>query len=364
MAGKSLFREFVVASGVREIAVRLRLLKYVTRRVILTLPVLVGITVIVFVLTRAIGNPALVYVTNPQGLTDEKLQEIIQQHHLDEPLYIQYFYWLNDLFHGDLGYSVSAGDTVANSIATFLPRTLELTLVSLLIAVLLGSATGKFSATRRNKPADHGLRVVALYGISTPVFWLGLMLLFLFFGVLGIRALSPGPYDEALFVRHDIQPYTRFLIVDAILNRSPEFLLSVLSHMLLPALTLSYASMAIIMRIMRSSMLEVLREQYIQVARAKGLTFDQAVKRHAVRNALLPTITVIGISAGFLLQGAVLVETVFRYPGLGLWAARAILRLDHAAVVGLALVAGLVYVTVNLLVDLAYAYLDPRVTLE
>lgn len=328
------------------------------------IPVLLGITVIVFVLTRSIGNPALVYVTNPQGLTEEKLQQIVEKYRLDEPLYVQYFYWLNGLFHGDLGYSVSAGDTVVNSIATFFPRTLELSLVSLGIAVLLGYATGKFSATRRNRPSDHGLRVVALYGISTPVFWLGLMLLFLFFGVMGIRAVGPGPYDDALFADHDIQLYTRFLIVDAILNRDPQFLASVLSHMLLPALTLSYASMAIIMRMMRSSMLEVLREQYIQVARAKGLTLDEAVNRHAVRNAMLPTITVIGISAGFLLQGSVLVETVFRYPGLGLWAARAILRLDHAAVVGVALVAGLVYVLINFLVDLAYAYLDPRIELE
>lgn len=341
-----------------------RRVKFIVRRLLLMIPVLLGITVIVFVLTRSIGNPALVYVTNPQGLTEEKLQQIIETYHLDEPLYIQYFYWLNGLFHGDLGYSVSAGDTVVNSIATFFPRTLELTLVSLGIAVLLGVATGKFSATRRNRPSDHSLRVVALYGISTPVFWLGLMLLFLFFGVLGIRAVGPGPYDDALFVNHDIQLYTRFLIVDAILNGDPQFLVSVLSHMLLPALTLSYASMAIIMRMMRSSMLEVLREQYIQVARAKGLTLDEAVKRHAVRNAMLPTITVIGISAGFLLQGSVLVETVFRYPGLGLWAARAILRLDHAAVVGVALVAGFVYVVINFLIDLMYAYLDPRIELE
>jgi peptide/nickel transport system permease protein len=340
------------------------LVRFVIRRILLTIPVLIGISVIVFVLTRSIGNPASVYITNPQGITEEKLQEIIKLHHLDEPLYVQYFYWLNDLFHGDLGYSVSAGDTVANSIVTFLPRTLELTLVSLLLAVLFGMASGKFSATHRNRPSDHGLRIVALYGVSTPVFWLGLMLLFLFFGTLGIAAFSPGPYNESLAIQNDIQFYTRFLIVDAILNGDFPFLIDVLAHMLLPALTLSYASMAFIMRMMRSSMLEVLSQPYILVARAKGLTPGEVVKRHATRNAMLPTTTVIGLSAGFLLGGSVLVESVFRYPGLGLWASRAILRLDHAAVVGLALLAGMVYVTINLVVDIAYAYLDPRVALE
>jgi peptide/nickel transport system permease protein len=338
--------------------------KLIVRRVLLTIPVLVGISVIVFVLTRCIGNPAMVYVTNPQGITEEKLQEIIKEHHLDKPLYTQYFYWLDDVLHGDLGYSVSGGDTVTNCIATFLPRTLELTTVSLLLAVFIGIAAGKFSAIRRNYPSDHALRIVALYGVSTPVFWLGLLLLYLFFGVLGISAFAPGPYNESLFLRHDIKTYTRFLILDAILNGDPKFLVDVLTHMFLPALTLSYASMAIIMRMMRSSMLEVLSQQYIQVARAKGLTMKEVVKRHAVRNAMLPTITVIGLSCGFLLGGSVLVETVFRYPGLGMWAAKAVLRLDHAAVVGLALISGIVYVTINLLVDILYGYFNPRIAAE
>ena len=335
-------------------------IRFIVRRIILTIPILIGITVIVFVLTRSISDPALVYITNPQGITEEKLEEIRRLHHLDEPLYVQYFYWLNDVAHGDLGYSVSAGDTVANSIARFLPRTLELTALALFIAVGLGIAAGRYSAMRRNRPSDHAMRVVALYGVSTPVFWLAIMLLFLFFGVLGIRDVSPGPYDEALFVRNNIQLYTGFLIVDSILNLDPAFFLSVLSHMILPALTLAFASMAIIMRMMRSSMLESVQEQYVQVARAKGLTADEAIRTHAFQNALLPTITVIGISAGFLLQGAVLVEAVFRYPGIGLWAANAILRLDHAAVVALALIAGVIYVTVNLVVDILYARLDPR----
>jgi len=340
------------------------LLRFIVRRILLTIPVLIGISVIVFVLTRSIGNPASVYITNPQGITEEKLQEIIKQHHLDEPLYVQYFYWLNDAFHGDLGYSVSAGDTVVNSILRFLPRTLELTFVSLVLATLFGMAAGKFSATNRNRPSDHALRIVALYGVSTPVFWLGLMLLFLFFGTLGISGFSPGPYNESLAIERNIRFYTRFLVIDAILNVSPEFLLDVLSHVLLPALTLSFASMAFIMRMMRSSMLEVLSQPYILVARSKGLTADQVVRRHAAKNAMLPTTTVIGLSVGMLLGGSVLVESVFRYPGLGLWASRAILRLDHAAVAGLALLAGLIYVTINLVVDIAYAYMDPRVSLE
>lgn len=340
------------------------LLGFIVRRILWTIPVLVGISVIVFVLTRSIGNPASVYITNPQGITEEKLQEIIKQHHLDDPLYVQYFYWLSDAFHGDLGYSVSAGDTVVNSIFAFLPRTLELTFVSLVFATLFGVGAGRFSATHRNRPSDHALRIVALYGVSTPVFWLGLMLLFFFFGTLGLSGFSPGPYNESLAIERDIRFYTRFLVIDAILNGSPEFLLDVLSHLLLPALTLSFASMAFIMRMMRSSMLEVLSQPYILVARSKGLTANQVVRRHAVKNAMLPTTTVIGLSVGMLLGGSVLVESVFRYPGLGLWASRAILRLDHAAVAGLALLAGLIYVTINLVVDIAYAYLDPRVSLE
>lgn len=329
----------------------------------MAVPVLLGISIIIFVLTRSIGNPVSVYITNPQGLTPAGIQELIKIHHLDQPLYLQYFYWLSDAFHGDLGYSVSAGLPVTDAILSFFPNTMELTLFSLLLAVLFGTAAGKYSAVHRNRPGDHGLRIVALYGVSTPVFWLGIMLLYVVFGTFGISAFSPGPYTESLFIDHHIKLYTRFLIIDAILNGDPAFLLDVLTHLLLPALTLSYASMAIIMRMMRSSMLEVLGQQYVQVARSKGLTAKQVVKRHVVRNAMLPTTTVIGLSAGFLLGGSVLVETVFRYPGLGFWAAAAILRLDHAAVVGLALLAGIVYTTINLMIDIAYAYLDPRVSL-
>ncbi len=338
-------------------------LRFAIRRIILVIPVLFGISVIIFILTRSIGNPVSVYITNPQGLTPAAIQELIKIHHLDQPLYIQYFYWLSDAFHGDLGYSVSAGLPVTAAILAFFPNTIELTSVSLVLAVLFGIASGKYSAVHRNRPGDHALRVVALYGVSTPVFWLGILLLYFFFGTLGIAAFSPGPYTQSLFINHDIKLYTRFLIIDAILNGDPAFLLDVLTHLLLPALALSYASMAIIMRMMRSSMLEVLGQQYVQVARAKGLTSKQVIQRHVMRNAMLPTTTVIGLSAGFLLGGSVLVETVFSYPGLGFWAAAAILRLDHAAVVGLALLAGIVYVTINLVVDIAYAYLDPRVSL-
>lgn len=333
------------------------------RRVLLTIPVLFGISIIIFVLTRSIGNPVTVYITNPQGLTPEAIQELIKIHHLDEPLYIQYFYWLSDAFHGDLGYSVSAGLPVTTAILTFFPNTIELTTVSMVLAVLFGIVSGRYSAIHRNRLGDHALRIVALYGVSTPVFWLGILLLYFFFGTLGIPAFSPGPYTASLFLNHHIRLYTGFLIIDAVLNGDPAFLLDVLTHLLLPALALSYASMAIIMRMMRSSMLEVLGQQYVQVARSKGLTSRQVIQRHVMRNAMLPTTTVIGLSAGFLLGGSVLVETVFGYPGLGFWAAAAILRLDHAAVVGLALLAGIVYVTINLAVDIAYAYIDPRVSL-
>ena len=340
------------------------LLRFVLRRVILSIPVLVGISVIIFVLTRSIGNPVSVYITNPQGISQAGIQELIKIHHLDQPLYIQYFYWLSDAFHGDLGYSVSAGLPVTDAIRTFFPNTIELTVTSLLLAIVLGVAAGKFSAVHRNRPSDHALRIVALYGVSTPVFWLGIMLLYLVFGTLGISAFSPGPYTQSIFVNHHIKLYTGFLVIDAILNGDPVFLLDVLTHLFLPALTLSYASMAIIMRMMRSSMLDALGQSYVQVARSKGLSTRQVINRHVVPNAMIPTTTVIGLSAGFLLGGSVLVETVFQYPGLGFWAAAAILRVDHAAVVALALVAGIVYVTANLLVDIAYAILDPRVTLD
>src|SRR6267143_5052136 len=342
----------------------MKLRDYIIRRLLLLIPVLLGVSVIVFALTRAPGrDPASLYIT--ERMTDQQIQEVYRRYGFDQPVYIQYLRWLAGALGGALGYSRTAHLGVTEAIVAFFPATFELTTVSIFFAILIAIPLGVVSAKRRNDPVDQASRVFALMGVSIPIFWLAVMFQFLFaftpqqFGI----TLLPlaGRYDDKTQLFFGVPGVTHFYTIDSLLAGNLAAFWDAISHLILPAMALSYASMAIITRIMRSSMLEVLGAEYIKTARAKGLSEKLVVRKHAVRNALIPTTTVVGLSYGGLLSGAVLTETIFRWPGMGSWSVNAAVNNDIAAVLGFTLLAAVVYVLVNLIVDIAYAYLDPRI---
>jgi ABC-type dipeptide/oligopeptide/nickel transport system permease component len=330
---------------------------------LLLIPVIIGVSILTFVITRAAGDPAFTYLTNPQRATPDEIQSIRDKYHLEDPLYVQYFYWFNGVVRGDLGYSQTAHLPVTDAIKEKFPATFELAIVATLFAVIIGIYMGTLSAVRANSAVDQGTRVVSLVAVSIPVFWLGLMLLMILYYQLGIAPAPTGRYATPQFRSEDIHTYTNFLLVDTLLNGRLDFFWDVLKHLILPAVTLAFATTAIIVRMMRSSMLEVLGSEYVKTARSKGLSEKVVINKHARRNALIPTTTVIGLSFGGLLGGAVLTETIFNWPGLGQWSAVAATNLDTAGIMGFTLLTAVIYVMANLVVDLVYAYLDPRVRL-
>ncbi len=339
----------------------MKLRDYIIRRLLLLIPVMLGLSVIVFALTRIGGDPAALYIT--ERMTQAQIQQVYIKYGFNQPIYVQYERWLFAALQGDLGYSKYASMPVSDAIVAFFPATFELTTVSIFFAVVLAIPLGIVSAKRRNEPLDHASRVFALAGVSVPIFWLAVMLQFVFAFSLSWFPYG-GRFDDKLGLYFRIPHPTGFYTIDSLLAGNLSAFADAVYHLALPAVALSYASMAIITRIMRSSMLEVLGAEYIKTARAKGLSEKLVVRRHAVRNALIPTTTVVGLSYGGLLGGAVLTETVFRWPGLGTWSVGAALNKDLAAVLGFTLLAALVYVLVNLVVDITYAYLDPRIRLD
>ena len=341
----------------------MRLRDYIIRRLLLLIPVLFGVSVIVFALTRAAGDPASLYIT--ERMTDVQIRAVYQRYGFDQPIWVQYVKWLGGVVTGDLGYSRSANLPVSEAVTRFFPATFELTTVAIAIAVIIGIPLGVISGTRRNKPVDHVTRVVSLAGVSVPIFWLAIMLQYLFYFQLG-WAPAGGRFDTSreYELYFSVHQWTGFYTVDSLLALNFAAFLDAIAHIILPAFALSYVSLAVIARLMRSSMLEVLGAEYIKTARAKGLHEKVVIRKHAVRNALIPTTTVIGLSYGGLLGGAVLTETIFNWPGLGQWSVSAIRGLDTAAVLGFTMLAAIIYVLVNLIVDVAYAYLDPRIRLD
>lgn len=342
----------------------MNLWQYILRRLLLLVPVLLGVSLITFSLTFLVGDPAAVYIT--ERMTPNQIQAVREKYGFDQPPYVQYIKYLIGVMQGDWGYSRVANLPVTEVIKEKFPATFELTLTSMLLATIVGIPLGIISGSRRDKPIDHFSRVFALAGVSIPVFWLGVMLKYAFSFRYPIFPLG-GQFDPENSYRTISCPcfvhYTNLYTVDSILNGNWGALGDALIHLALPAITLSYVSMAIITRMMRSSMLEVLNQEYIKTARSKGLSNRVVINRHAKRNALLPTTTVIGLSFGALLSGAVLTETIFQWNGLGAWSVAAIGSLDRAAIIGFTILSAIIYVVVNLIVDIVYAYLDPRIRL-
>ena len=331
-------------------------LTFLLRRLVGMVAVMVGVSVITFAISYLVPADPVVAALGDHA-TDAQIAAFRAEYGLDKPVVQQYVIYVNGLLHGDLGKSIRARRPVADDLRDFFPATFELSLAALLVSLLLGIPAGTWSALARNRLPDHLVRVFSLTGGSLPIFWLGLILIGLFYGHLGWLP-SGGRIDQFM---DPPRPVTGLYVLDSLLSGDLRALQSSLHHLILPAFTLGYYSTAVIARMMRSSMLEVLRQDYMLTARAKGLRERAAILRHGLRNALIPTLTIIGVAFGSLLSGAVLTETIFSWPGLGRYATASAISLDFPAVMGVTLLAAVIYPLANLMVDLGYHWLDPRI---
>ena len=334
----------------------MNLLRYVARRAGLTVFVIFGITLITFVISHVVpADPVVSYLG--EHAPPDLVEKVRHQMGLDRPRHIQYLLYLRDLIHGNLGVSIMDNRPVSRDLAQYLPATVELSTAAMVVAILIGVPTGVVSALYKDRWPDQVARVFALGGTSLPVFYVALLLLGLLYSRLGIL---PGPGQLGIYTPPP--PHiTGMVAVDALLSGSWATLGDALQHLLLPAFVLGYYSAGLITRMTRGSMLEVLRQDYVRTARAKGVAEPRVVLRHALRNALLPTVTVIGLTYGGLLSGAVLTETIFSWPGLGRYVTNSMISVDIPAVLGVTLVIALIYSAANLIVDVLYAYLDPQI---
>jgi peptide/nickel transport system permease protein len=329
--------------------------KYAIQRFLTIVPVLLGISLIVFSFIHLIpGDPAVAMLG--ERATPQRVAEVRAQLGLDQPLYKQYFIYVDKILHGDLGASILRGDPVLRDLVRRFPATVELATAAILIAILVGIPMGIVSAVWRNSFFDGFSRLVALTGVSMPIFWLGLMLAWCFGVVLGWL-----PTGFRLGTDVTLVAVTNFNILDSLLRRDPAALISSLRHLVLPAIALSTIPMAVIARMTRASLLEVLSQDYIRTAQSKGLPKRAVILRHAMRNALLPVMTVTGLQIGRLLAGAILTETIFSWPGIGLWIYESIQARDYPIVQGATLFIATIFVMVNLITDVLYATVDPRI---
>jgi peptide/nickel transport system permease protein len=332
--------------------------QYAIRRSLTIVPVLLGVSVLVFSFIHHIpGDPALTMLG--ERATPEKVAEVRARLGLDRPIWQQYILYIGKALQGDLGVSIVRGDPVASDLLRRFPATVELAMAAIVVAIAVGIPIGVASAVWRNSLLDSLARLGALTGVSMPIFWLGLVLAW-FFGV-QLRVLPTGfrLASGTAFV-----PWTNFVILDAALQRDWSTLADAVRHLILPALALATIPLAVIARMTRASMLEVLSREYIRTAEAKGLSRRAVILRHALRNALLPVLTVIGLQVGRLLAGAILTETIFSWPGIGLWVYESIESRDYAIVQGVSLFMAVIVVGVNLLTDVLYAAVDPRIKYE
>ncbi len=338
---------------------------FVLRRLLLLPLVALGVTLLIFGLLQLLSPQmrAALYVTDPRQL--RAVDSIIRAHGLDKPFHIQYVGWLSRVVQGDLGWSETAKMPVAKAIATFFPATLELTMFAVVPILVVGIWLGTLSAVHRDRIVDHFSRFFSISGTSMPTFVWGLLLLMVFYGAWqlfppGRLSLEPNMY----VLSQQFRPYTGLMTVDALLNGQLWIFVDALRHLVLPVLTLSLVSCATLVRVTRSSMLETLRQDYVRTARAKGLESAVVVNKHARKNAMIPVVTMSALLFVGLLNGVAITETVYGYPGIGLWGVNAAIQLDAAAVAGFALFNALLLVVGNLAADILYAVIDPRIRLR
>jgi peptide/nickel transport system permease protein len=331
------------------------LLTYTIRRVLSLIPVLFGMTLVVFAIIHAIpGNPAQVILG--QRATAEAIATLTKELGLDRPWYIQYFDYLGQLFQGDLGTSLRTRGPINEEIWPYLGATFELTLVAMIIAVIVGVNAGIISAWFSKSWFDYAAMVFALIGVSMPIFWFGLMEQWVFSIELGWL-----PTTGRENVRDPVTSITNLYLIDTLLQGRTDQFWTVVQHLILPSMALATIPMAIIARMTRATMLEVMKSDYVRTARAKGLSMFWVVYKHSLKNAVIPVLTVIGLQTGLLLGGAILTETIFGWPGIGRYLYDAIAYRDYPVIQSGILIIATIFVLINLLVDLLYVFIDPRI---
>jgi dipeptide transport system permease protein len=332
------------------------MLRFILTRVSLVIPTFVGITLLAFFLVRLIPGDPIETLAGERGIDPVRHEALRKEYGFDRPILVQYAIYIGHLLRGDFGRSIITRDPVLVEFFALFPATVELSLCAILFALILGIPAGIIAAVRRNSVFDHGVMGVSLAGYSMPIFWWGLLLILLFSVQLGWT-----PVSGRIAVRYFVEPVTGFLLIDTLLSDDKGAFASAVSHLILPTIVLGTVPLAVIARMTRSAMLEVLGEDYIRTARAKGLAPSRVIGIHALRNALIPVVTVIGLQIGVLATGAILTETIFSWPGVGKWLIEAINRRDYPVLQGGTLLIGLVVMGVNLIVDLTYGLINPRI---
>lgn len=329
---------------------------FLLRRLGLLVPTFLGVTLIAFALIHLVPGDPVQLMAGERGIDPARHAELMRQYGFDQPLWRQYLGYIAGVLQGQLGNSLITRQPVLHEFLTLFPATVELSLAAMLFAVGLGLPAGILAAVKRGSAFDHSVMGLSLTGYSMPIFWWALLLILLFSVQLGWT-----PVSGRIAVEFYIEPVTGFLLVDTLLAGDADAFRSALRHLILPAIVLGTIPLAVIARMTRSALLEVIREDYIRVARAKGLSPLRVIGVHALRNALIPVVTVIGLQTGALLAGAILTETIFAWPGVGKWLVDSISRRDYPAVQGGILLIACVVMLVNLLVDVLYGLINPRI---
>lgn len=339
---------------------RFRMLLMIAKRMLLAIPSLIGVVIVTFLLTRALPGDPAAYFAGPAG-TKEAIEQIRTKLGLDRPLYEQFVRYVKDLSKGDMGTALTTGQPVAADIRARLPASAELTLLGLVFSMLIAVPLGILAATRPNSLIDHACRVVATAGVSLPVFFTGLILVYVFYYILG---WAPAPLGRLDVFYSTPDQVTGFYLIDSLIAGDGGTFMAALKQLALPALTLGIFSLAPIARMTRASMLAVLASDFVRTARASGLPPGMVVITYAFRNAMLPVVTTLGMVFSFLLGANVLVEKVFAWPGIGSYAVEALIASDFAPVQGFVLTMAVMYVALNLIIDILYGLIDPRVRIE
>ena len=322
----------------------------------MVIPTFFGVTVVAFLFIRMLPGDPVMLMAGERGMSDARHAELMAQFGYDRPIMAQYGSYVNDLLHGDLGTSIITKKPVLEEFMVLFPATVELSICALFLAVLFGLPAGIFAAVKRGSFWDHTVMTAALTGYSMPIFWWGLLLIIFFSGTLGWT-----PVSGRISLLFYFEPTTGFMLIDSLLSGQEGAFRSAVSHLVLPSIVLATIPLAVIARQTRSAMLEVLGEDYVRTARAKGLRPSRVIGLHALRNALIPVITVIGLQVGVLFAGAILTETIFSWPGIGKWMVDSIFRRDYPSVQGGLLLIAAIVMLVNLLVDLTYGFINPQI---
>lgn len=329
---------------------------FLLRRLAILVPIFFGVTLVAFGFIRALPGDPVLALSGERTISAEKYTQMLIQFGLDKPLWEQYFNYITGIVHGDFGTSILTNRPVLDEFLELFPATIELGLFAMLFALVIGLPAGLFAAVKRGSIFDQGIMSISLIGYSMPIFWWGLLLIILFSSILGLT-----PVSGRLSFLYDVEPVTGFLLIDSLLGDEKGAFASALHHLVLPSIVLGTIPLAIIARQTRSAMLEVLSEDYVRTARAKGLSPLRVVGLHALRNALITVITVIGLQVGVLLAGAILTETIFSWPGIGKWIIFSVFSRDYFAVQGGLVLIAMCIMTVNMIVDILYGLINPRI---